>query len=119
MIDNPAYKGEWEHPLIDNPDFVDDKTVYSFEDFGAIGFDLWQVKAGTIFDNVLIADDDAALEAQNAAFKTRKEGEDKMKTEAEEAEKKQKEAEEAAKKAEEEAKKEGDEGEEVASHEEL
>ena len=32
--------------------------------FCGIGFDLWQVKSGTIFDNVLITDDIEAAKAQ-------------------------------------------------------
>ncbi len=55
-IPNPAYKGEWVHPKIANPDYVANDQLYAYEDFGAIGFDLWQVKSGTIFDNVLITD---------------------------------------------------------------
>merc|ERR1712125_237307 len=42
---------------IANPEYVDDDAVYKFDDFGFIGFDLWQVKGGTIFDNVIITDD--------------------------------------------------------------
>merc|ERR1712046_479963 len=51
--------GEWEAPMKDNPEFKDDDTVYEYADFGFIGFDLWQVKGGTIFDNVIITDDRA------------------------------------------------------------
>jgi hypothetical protein len=50
-IKNPAYKGKWVHPEIANPDFVEDKNLYLHKNIGAVGFDLWQVKAGTIFDN--------------------------------------------------------------------
>merc|ERR1712086_1043203 len=50
-------KGFWEANKIANPEYVDDDKVYSFADFGFIGFDLWQVKGGTIFDNVIITDD--------------------------------------------------------------
>merc|ERR1712240_836044 len=57
QIDNPGYKGKWVHPEIDNPEYEADDKLYSYSDFGAIGFDLWQVKSGTIFDNVLITDD--------------------------------------------------------------
>jgi calreticulin len=56
-ISNPEYKGFWEAKKIDNPEYVDDDAVYKFAEFGFIGFDLWQVKGGTIFDNVLICDD--------------------------------------------------------------
>lgn len=55
-IPNPLYKGEWEHPLIDNPDYKVDNEIYAYE-FGNIGLDVWQVKSGTIFDNILITDD--------------------------------------------------------------
>merc|ERR1711975_193211 len=56
-ISNPAYKGFWEAKKISNPEYEDDDSVYKFADFGFIGFDLWQVKGGTIFDNVIICDD--------------------------------------------------------------
>jgi len=56
-ISNPAYKGVWEAKKIANPEFVDDDALYKYADFGFIGFDLWQVKGGTIFDNVLVTDD--------------------------------------------------------------
>jgi len=56
-ISNPEYKGVWEAKKIANPEYVDDDKVYSFADFGFIGIDLWQVKGGTIFDNVMITDD--------------------------------------------------------------
>lgn len=57
MIDNPAYIGPWEHPMIPNPDFVDDANVYhTCKDCMYVGFELWQVKSGTIFDDILITD---------------------------------------------------------------
>merc|ERR1719359_667722 len=56
-ISNPAYKGFWEVKKIDNPEYEDDKMIYKYDDFGFIGFDLWQVKGGTIFDNVIVTDD--------------------------------------------------------------
>merc|ERR1711912_193673 len=58
-ISNPEYKGVWEAKKIDNPEYVDDDEIYKFDEFGFIGFDLWQVKGGTIFDNVIITDDKA------------------------------------------------------------
>jgi calreticulin len=98
MIDNPAYKGEWVHPKIANPDYKDDDTLYQYEDNGAVGIEIWQVKAGSIFDNILITDD--AAEAEKWAAKTVKtqEGEKKMKEKADEEERKRREAEEAASK---------------------
>merc|ERR1711902_323246 len=62
-ISNPAYKGVWEAKKIANPEHEDDDNLYKFDDFGFIGFDLWQVKGGTIFDNVIITDDAAEADA--------------------------------------------------------
>merc|ERR1712072_797454 len=56
-ISNPAYKGIWEAKKIANPEFAEDKNLYKYSEFGFIGFDLWQVKGNTIFDNVIICDD--------------------------------------------------------------
>ena len=46
QIDNPAYKGKWVHPEIDNPDYdaAEEANLGVYEDFGAIGLDLWQVR---------------------------------------------------------------------------
>jgi len=78
MIENPAYKGEWVHPLIANPDYVDDNNLYLYESNGYVGIEVWQVKAGTIFDNVLVTDDLAEATKAQEAFTARKEGEKKM-----------------------------------------
>jgi len=56
MIDNPDYKGIWVAPDIDNPDYVHDETLYNYKDTKFVGFELWQVKAGTIFDNIIVTD---------------------------------------------------------------
>jgi calreticulin len=56
-IDNPAYKGEWVHPKIPNPDYYSDDNIYAFDSHAFIGIEIWQVKAGTIFDNFLVTDD--------------------------------------------------------------
>jgi calreticulin len=63
-IYNPNYKGVWSPKMIPNPDYkAEEIDVYTI---GGFGFDVWQVKAGTIFDNVMIADDlqDALAEAE-------------------------------------------------------
>merc|ERR1711892_1573975 len=85
MIKNPAYKGKWVHPEIDNPDYAPDSEIYSFADFGRIGLDLWQVKAGTIFSNFLIADDIAAADAEAKELLTKIEAEGAAKKAEEEA----------------------------------
>merc|ERR1712224_93021 len=68
-ISNPAYKGFWEAKKIDNPEYEDDNSVYKYDGFGFIGFDLWQVKGGTIFDNVIVCDDKAEADAFAAKWK--------------------------------------------------
>ena len=56
MIDNPEYKGEWVHPMIANPDYAPD-TYAKYPALNYVGFELWTVNAGSIFDNVLVTDD--------------------------------------------------------------
>eukprot|EP00906_Rhabdomonas_costata_P028791 RCo040703 len=56
MIPNPNYKGVWKAKEIDNPEYEADDTLYLFKDMEAVGFDLWQVKSGTIFDNIIVTD---------------------------------------------------------------
>ncbi|XP_075511067.1 calreticulin-like isoform X1 [Primulina tabacum] len=56
-IKNPNYSGKWKRPLIDNPDFKDDPDLYVFSNLKYVGIELWQVKSGTLFDNVLVCDD--------------------------------------------------------------
>jgi len=56
-IDNPDYKGEWVHPQFENPDYVEVSDVYKRGDVAYVGMEVWQVKAGTIFDNILLTDD--------------------------------------------------------------
>jgi len=71
-IENPAYKGPWVHPQIANPAYVPDDTLYSFPSFGAIGIEVWQVKSGTIFDNILVTDSEKDAETARAAYSGRK-----------------------------------------------
>merc|ERR1712187_648877 len=62
-VSNPAYKGFWEAKKIANPEYEDDDSLYKYDDFGFIGFDVWQVKGGTIFDNIIITADVAEADA--------------------------------------------------------
>jgi len=95
QIDNPAYKGKWEHPEIDNPDYVADDQLYKYSDFGAIGLDLWQVKSGSIFDNIIITDSESAAEEfGKETWGAIKDGEKKMKDDQDEEERKKREEEE-------------------------
>jgi len=67
-IDNPEYKGEWEHPEIDNPDWVAVSDVYKRGDLEYVAMEIWQVKAGTIFDNILVTDDEAVAKEKRDAI---------------------------------------------------
>jgi len=80
-IDNPAYKGAWVHPQIDNPEYADDPELYAFDSFKYLGIDVWQVKAGTIFSNFLLTDDWDTAQAQIDVINAKREGEKKKKEE--------------------------------------
>merc|ERR1712226_337385 len=91
LIDNPDYKGPWEHPMIPNPDYVYDDTMHAVCANGCthVGFELWQVKSGTIFDDILVTDslEEAQKFAQDTFFK-KKDGEKKMEEKSKEEERK-------------------------------
>merc|ERR1719356_805698 len=87
MKDNPAFKGEWSAKRISNPEYEDDDSVYKYDDFGFLGFDLWQVKGGTIFDNVIICDDVAEADAFAKKWKAVSEVEKAKKKEEDDAKK--------------------------------
>merc|ERR1712151_1330671 len=86
-ISNPAYKGFWEAKKIANPEYEDDDAVYKYADFGFVGFDLWQVKGGTIFDNVIITDDVAEADTFAKKWKALSEVEKTKKKEEEDSKK--------------------------------
>merc|ERR1739844_815703 len=86
-ISNPAYKGFWEAKKIANPEYEDDDAVYKFDDLGFLGFDLWQVKGGTIFDNIIITDDKAEADVFAKKWKDLSEVEKSKKKEEEDAKK--------------------------------
>merc|ERR1712232_775123 len=98
MIDDPEDKkpDDWveEKRIVDSDakkpdDWEDEDAIYKYEDFGFIGFDLWQVKGGTIFDNIIITDDKAEADTFAAKWKAvseienskKKEEDDSKKTE--------------------------------------
>ena len=70
MIDNPDYKGPWVHPMIPNPKYVYDEKMHAVCQDGCthIGFELWQVTTGTIFDDIIVTD--SLEEAQKFAEET-------------------------------------------------
>merc|ERR1712211_152872 len=106
-ISNPAYKGIWEQKKIANPDYKDDDNLYSYADFGFLGFDLLQVKGGTIFDNIILTDDVAEADAFAKKWK-----------ELSEVEKSKKKEEDEAKKSEEKKKEDEDEDDDDSAKEE-
>jgi len=94
QIDNPNYKGPWIHPEIDNPEYSPDSQLYKRDEVCGIGFDLWQVKSGTIFDNVLITDDpEYAKKFGEEVWRPTFEGEKKVKEAQDEEERKKREEE--------------------------
>jgi calreticulin len=110
-IPNPSYKGAWKHPEIDNPKFVADDKIYAFSDIGAVGIEIWQVKAGTIFDNIIVTDnEEEAEDFMSSTFGKNKAGEKSMFEEAEK--KKRDKEEEDRKKSDEERKRKESEEEE-------
>jgi len=96
QIPNPSFKGKWVHPEIANPDYTEDKEVYVQKSIGYVGIELWQVKAGTLFDNIIVTDSideaeaflDQTYNKHSAAEKTMFEEKDKAKREEEEKERK-------------------------------
>eukprot|EP00620_Florenciella_sp_RCC1587_P020525 CAMPEP_0182571430 /NCGR_PEP_ID=MMETSP1324-20130603/13345_1 /TAXON_ID=236786 /ORGANISM="Florenciella sp., Strain RCC1587" /LENGTH=400 /DNA_ID=CAMNT_0024786035 /DNA_START=31 /DNA_END=1233 /DNA_ORIENTATION=+ len=119
MIDNPDYKGPWEHPLIANPDFKDDKNLFQrCKDCAMIGFELWQVKSGTMFDDIIVTDSlDEAKAFAKETFFAKKDAESEMFDNVEEERKAAEKAEREAKKAAKDAEEEDEEEEE--EHDEL
>lgn len=95
MIDNPDYKGPWVHPMIPNPDYAYDDKMYAVCPDGCshVGFELWQVKSGTIFDDIIVTDslEEAQKFAEETFFK-KKDGEKAMYDEIKEAEAAEREA---------------------------
>merc|ERR1712196_744301 len=101
QIDNPDFKGVWEAKLIANPKYKSDDKLGQYAKFSTVGIDVWQVKSGTIFDNILITDDvEYATAHAEKTWKAQKDGEKAMKEKADE-EKRKKDEEERAKKEEE------------------
>ncbi|PHT28485.1 Calreticulin [Capsicum baccatum] len=94
-VKNPNYKGKWKTPWIDNPEFEDDPDLYVLRPTKYVGIEIWQVKAGSVFDNILICDDpdyakkvieevfvhrEAVKEAFEEAEKVRKAREEELNT---------------------------------------
>ena len=95
-IANPAYKGEWVHPEIPNPDYAEDKELYvRAKGVTHIGFELWQVKSGTIFDDIIVTDSFDEAKAYAEETFSKKKGPEKEAFDAAEAKKAEEEKEKA------------------------
>lgn len=104
FIDNPEYKGEWKAAEIPNPEFKEDPELAHYK-IGGIGLDLWQVKSGSIFDDIIVTSDAEVADKYLSNWKSNNEKEKEIIAALDAAkEKEEKEKAEAAK-AEEEAKK--------------
>merc|ERR1712078_874401 len=93
LIDNPEFKGEWVAPKVSNPDYKGEwnpKQIKNKDyeagvqlaayDSAYVGFELWVVNNGTIFDNILVTDDFDYAKAQGAKlWKPTSEGEKEKK----------------------------------------
>merc|ERR1712224_900852 len=117
MIDNPDYKGPWSAKRIKNPKYVGvwkpkqvdnpnyDEKLVTFPELTHVGFELWTVNNGTIFDNIYVGD---SIEEANALAK---ETSDKTKGKEKDAKDAWDKARKAAEEAKKEAEKEDDEDE--------
>ena len=84
--ERPDYRGEWSHPEIENPGFKDDPTIAKYSDFGVLALELWQLKGGTIFDNILLTDsEDEAERYLDDTYKAQREAEKRAKADFESA----------------------------------
>jgi len=126
MIDNPNYKGVWKAQMIDNPDYTEDKTLYEYEKLNWVAIEIWMVKSGTIFDNIMVTDSvEEAAQAREQIKKAQEDEKDehdaaeKQKKEEEAAEAAKRQEEEAAKRAEEEAAKEQEEAQRKEAEERM
>lgn len=103
-IPNPDYKGEWEHPQVANPEYKADDNLHARESLTGVAIDVWQVKAGTHFDNIFIGFDMTKADDLLSAWKKNKEVEKKAfedgKKAKDEANKKAEEAKKAAEESE-------------------
>lgn len=70
-IPNPAYKGPWERPEIINRLWNEkvERETAAYR-VGAVGIEIWQVKAGSIFDDILLtnSEEEAARVAKKTFF---------------------------------------------------
>jgi len=95
-IPNPDYKGIWAPRKIPNPEHKENPKLYAYKEFGFVAFDLWQVKAQALFDNLLITDDEAEADKWAEKWETLSKKEKEVEEERKEEEKKAAEDKDAA-----------------------
>lgn len=57
-INHPAFKGVWKPRKLPNPFYKPDDKLYVLPKMTDIGIEIWQVKSGTLFDDILLTDDE-------------------------------------------------------------
>jgi calreticulin len=78
-VTNPAYKGEWSPKQIANKDYEEGVQLAAYES-AYVGFELWIVNNGTIFDNILVTDSlDHAKEQAEKLWRPTSKGEKEKK----------------------------------------
>ncbi|KAK2961268.1 putative Calnexin like protein [Blattamonas nauphoetae] len=79
MLPNPNYMGPWKRPMKEHDLWKEKDTLYCFENIRYVAVDVWQVKAGTIFDNFFIGDNlEEFEEFQQRTFQQYREKEEEM-----------------------------------------
>merc|ERR1712070_1065751 len=80
LIDNPEWNGPWKPKEIPNPDYTPDPELYNFvKDAQYVGFELWQFKSGILFDDILVTDSiEDAFDYAEKTYKVKKDPEEKM-----------------------------------------
>merc|ERR1711981_1387534 len=120
MGSSGIYEGPWVHPEVDNPDFVEDDELYMYESFGVVGIDIWQVKAGSVFDNIILTDSlEEAQEFMKETYTKNKDAEKEMFDKAEEERRAKEEEERKTREAEEEEDEEDEDEDEEEEEEEA
>ena len=57
QIDNPNYQGVWKPRRIDNPNYFEETAPFTkLDPIDAVGFELWTMTEGIVFDNILISE---------------------------------------------------------------
>ena len=74
---NPAFVGEWSPPMLSNPDYFDDPSIGDMRGVDTLAMEIWQVRAGSLFDHFLITDDVELARARARALLVQTSGHDK------------------------------------------